>query len=225
MEDWMDYDYHFYPNLYHIGEKEVTFLVAHEAEKAIEARLTKEIKAFLKIAEQMTTPDENIDIHYDIEVEIQDSFYVLPMPITFNEKWDATQIKTKITMRADPPQDPGDIAFNFTITEVGKVIGTENVETPAGTFEDCLKIEYRTHTGVVLSPNEAGDEDMNPPGESVTTLWVAPNVGIVKSHQKAEDIFLNIIPLPGIVTSTTVKTFELKKYEIKSVDSEGEGGD
>ena len=76
---------------------------------------------------------------------------------------------------------------------------------------------------MAMFPDEAADEDVNPPGESVTTLWIAPNVGIVKYHQKAEDILLKTLPMPEIVTSTTVKTFELKNYEIKSADSEADG--
>ncbi len=219
LENSVDYDYHIHPGLYQVNEEGVTFWVGDEARKALQARLAKEMDAFLKTAKQMGPPDQDIEVYYDVEAEIQDAFYMLAVPIAFNEKWDATQINAKITMKVDPPQEPGDVAFNFTITERGKVIGTENVETPAGTFQNCLKIEYRTYTQVLITPPEVG-EDTNPSGETVTTLWVAPNVGIVKSHQKAEDIFLKIVPLPGIVTSTTVKTLQLKKYEIKSADTE-----
>ncbi len=208
MADWTDYDCRIHPNLYQIDEKRVTFLVGDDVEKAVKARLTKDVKVFRKIHE------ENFDILYDIEAEAQDQFYVLPTSVTFNEKWNAAKIKAKITMRPDPPQDPEKTILEFTIVETGKVLGTENVETLVGTFEDCLKIEYRTATEVAIFASGASGES-NPPGESVTTLWVAPNVGIVKFHQKAEDILLKVIPLPQIKASTTVKTFELKKYEIK----------
>ena len=211
LEDWVDYHYHIYPNFCQVGEEWVTFLVSDDVEKAIKARLTKDVEAFRKIHE------ENFDLLYDIEVETQDPFYVLPTSVTFNEKWDTAEIKAKITMRPDPPQDPEKTILEFTIVETGKVLGTENVETPVGTFEDCLKIEYRTATEVAIFASGASGES-NPPGESVTTLWVAPNVGIVKFHQKAEDILLEVIPLPQIKASTTVKTFELKKYEIKSAN-------
>lgn len=214
LEDWVDYDYRFHPNLYRIDAERVTFWVGDNVEKAVKARLTKEVEAFRKIHE------ENFDLLYDIEVKAQDPFYGLPTSVTFNGKWDAAQIKAKVTMRPDPPQDPEEMILEFTIVETGKVLGTENVETPAGTFEDCLKIEYRTATEVSIFPQGEGDES-NPPGESVTTLWVAPNVGIVKFHQEAEDILLTVIPLPQVEASTTVKTFELKNYEIKSTDSEG----
>ena len=228
LENWVDYDYHIRPSLYQVNEKGVTFLISYEARKAVQARLAKEMGTFLKMMKEMAPPEAEagFNLLYEIEVEAQNEFYTLPKPVTFNEKWDATHIKAKITMTPDPPQgDPNEAILEFTINEKGKVLGKENVETPAGTFEDCLKIEYQTYTGVAMFPDDAGDEDMNPPGESVTTLWVAPNVGIVKFHQKAEDIFLKIVPMPGIVTSTTIKTLELKKYEIKPADSEGDGSD
>ena len=215
-EDWADYDYHIHPNLYQVGEERVRFLVADEIQKAVKARLTKEMETF-RTAFRVTMV--GFDLLYDIEAEAKDSFYVLPTSVTFNEAWEAVQIKAKITMRSDPPQDPEEIILELTIVETGKVLGTENVETPAGTFENCLKIEYQTETEVETSPP---DQAPNPPGESVTTLWVAPKVGIVKFHQKMEDIVLKTIPLPRLKASTTVKTLELKKYEVKSANSSGE---
>lgn len=211
-EDWADYDYHIHPHLYQVGGERVTFWVGDDVEKAVKARLTKEVETFGKIHE------ENFDLLYDIEVEAQDPFYVLPTSVTFNEKWDAAEIKAKVTVTPDPPQDPEEIIPEFTIVETGKVLGTENVETPVGTFEDCLKIEYQTETTVELFPS---GQIPNPPGESVTTLWVAPNVGIVKFHQEAEDILLTIIDHSQVKASTTVKTLKLKRYEVKSTDSKG----
>ena len=221
LEDWADYDYHIHPYLYQVGEERVTFWVGDDVEKAVKARLTKEVEIFGKIHEA------NFDLLYDIEVEAQDPFYVLPRSVTFNEKWNATQIKAKVTMTPDPPQDPEEIIPEFTIVETGKVLGTENVETPVGTFEDCLKIEYRTATEVAIFPYDAneiahdGSRDANPPGESVTTLWIAPNVGVVKFHQEAEDILLTVITHSQVKASTTVKALELKRYEVKSTDSKG----
>ncbi len=221
LEDWADYDYHIHPNFYQIGEEKVTFLVGDEVEKTVKAHFTKEMAAFLTILEKMGAP---FIMLYDLEIEAQDQFYGLPMPVTFNEKWNAMQIKVKLTLRPIPPQDPPEATIEFTIVETGTVVGTENVETPAGTFEDCLKIEYRTETGVATSSPEMGSD---PPGESFTILWMAPNIGIVKFHQKAEDIFLKGIPMPpGVEPPPTVRTPELnlklKRYEVKSADSKGE---
>ena len=218
LEDWADYDYHIHPNFYQIGEEKVTFLIGDEVEKAVKAHLTKEMAAFLTILEKMGAP---FIMLYDLEIEAQDQFHILPMPVTFNEKWNATQIKVKLTFRPIPPQDPPEVTIEFTIVETGTVVGTEMVETPAGTFENCLKIEYRTETGVTVSSPEAEADD--PPGESFTTLWVAPNIGIVKFHQKAEDILLKTISMPpGVESPPPVRTpelnLELKRYEVKSAD-------
>ena len=210
-EDSANYDYHIHPNFYRIGEEKVTFWVGDEAQKAIKARFTKEMETFIKIGKQVNPA---VNILYQVKVEIQEPFYALPTSVTLDETWEATQIKAKITITPFPPQDGAEIIVELTIVETGKVLGTEKVETPAGTFENCLKIEYRTETGVTISP----PQDENPPGESVTTLWVAPNVGIVKFHQKTEDIFLKVVPLPEPKDSTMIKTLELKKYEVKSAD-------
>ena len=227
LENWIDYDYHIHPPLYQVGEEGVTFLVRNEAEAAIKARLTSEMEAFLKMVLAMAPPGTETDFNllYDIEAEAQDPFYLLPTPATSDEKWDALQIKTQLAIRPEVPQGgPEEVVFEFTIQETGKILGAENVETPAGTFENCLKIEYRTSTKMEISDPDAAD-GTKPPGESVTTLWLAPNIGIVKFHQASEDIFLKIVPMPEVKASTTVKTLELKEYEIKSADSEGDKSD
>ena len=213
LENWIDYDYHIHPNFYKVGEEKVTFLIADEAQKAVTARLTKEMETLRTI---LLVNMMEFDILSDIEVEVNDSFYVFPTPVPFNEAWEALEIKAKITMRSDPPQDPEEIILEFTIVETGKVLDTETVETPAGTFENCLKIEYQTKTEVETFPMDQADQVPDPPGESVTRLWVAPNVGIVKFHQKREDTVLKTLPpLPGLKASTTVKTLELKRVEKK----------
>ena len=228
LEDWIDYDYRTHPSLYQVSEGRITFLVGTEVKKAVEARLTKEMQALVRMMMEGAPPEveADFDILYDVEAEAPDQFYVLPSAVTPDEKWDVAEIKAKVTIRPDPPQgDPDEAVLEFTIVEKGEILGTESVETPAGTFEDCLKVEYRTYTGMAIFPEEAEDEDANPPGESVTTLWMAPNVGIVKFHQEAEDILLKTVPIPTVVSSTTVKSLELKKYEIKSADSEKDSTD
>ena len=222
LKNRIDYDYHIHPSLYQVGEEWVTFLVGDEARKSVQARLAKEMGALLKMMKEAAPPgaEAGFNLLYEIEAEAQDQFYMLSTLTAFNEKWAAMQMKTKVTITPDPPQgDPEDLMLEFTIVEKGEVLGTKNIETPAGTFENCLKIEYRTETTMAIFPPEAAEEgEINPPGESVTTVWLAPNVGIVKYHQEAEDIFLKTIPEPQIRASTTVKTLELKRYEIKSAD-------
>ncbi|MYA68676.1 hypothetical protein F4141_22450 [Candidatus Poribacteria bacterium] len=231
IEDWADCAYHFLPSLYSVNDESITCLIGDEIGKVTKARLIKEMETFTKMAKKSVednpppdAPNLSFDINYDVEVKAQDHFVLVPTATTPNEKWDTTEIKAKVSMQYDIQGVPADflgadeipkIIFDFNIIETGKILGTETVETQAGTFEDCLKIEYRTATTMEVSPLEQHSTN-DPPGESVTILWLAPNVGIVKFHQEAEDILLKTIPAPEFQSSTAVKTFELKKYEIKS---------
>ena len=230
-EDWVNYAYHFHASLYRIDDGGVTFIAGDEIEKAIEARFIKEMEAFTKMAKKSiadnpppNAPDLSFDINYDVEVEAQEHFPLLPTATNPNEKWGTAEIKAKVAMQYEIEGAPADfqgadempkIVLDFNIVETGNILDTETVETQAGTFENCLKIEYRTATTMEVSPLEQ-HAISDPPGESITTLWLAPNVGIVKFHQKTEDIFLKTIPAPEFQSSATIKTFELTKYEIKS---------
>ncbi|MDE0314084.1 MAG: hypothetical protein OXM61_04210 [Candidatus Poribacteria bacterium] len=213
VEDWAGYAYHIQPFLYQIGEEKITFSVGDEVKETIKARLTKEIETTIEKMKKTVPPGadtSSFDLNYDVKVEAQDHFHLLPIPVTFNEEWDAMEINATLTLSEPGGGDLG--TGHFTISESGNVLGTETVETPAGTFEECLKIEYRTESVLLLTPPSETD----PPGESVTTLWLAPNVGIVKFHQEDEGMFLNTIP--QLNSSPTIKTFELTKYKIESDD-------
>lgn len=234
IEDWANYAYHFLPSLYSVNDESITCLIGDEIEKVTKARLIKEMEAFTKMAKKSIednpppeAPNISFDINYDVEVKAQEHFVLVPTATTPNEKWDTTQIKAKVSMLYEIQGVPADflgadeipkIIFDFNIAETGKILGTETVETQAGTFEDCLKIEYRTATTMEVTPLEQ-HSTTNPSGESITTLWLAPNIGIVKFHQEAEDIFLKTIQMPEFQSSTAVKTFELTKYKIKSEES------
>ncbi len=237
LEDWTDFNRYMHLSLFNIGEEWITFLVEDEIKKAVKARLTKEMELFSKIAkkslENNSPPgfDLTVELNYNVGVESEDQFNLLPVQATPDEEWDATQINAKITMKFDiqglpdfqNAEEVPEITLDFTILETGKILGTETVEVTAGTFEDCLKIEYRTKTEMTAS-QPTGTEDL--PGESVTTLWVAPNVGIVKFHQQSNKIFLNMMSERDVVdatmsdeeaaeiTAASVKTYELKRYKI-----------
>ena len=240
IEDWANYAYHFLPSVYSVDDESITCLIGDEIEKVMKARLIKEMEAFTEMAKKSIednpppdAPNISFDINYDVEVKAEDHFVLVPTATTPNEKWDTTQIKAKVSMQYEIQDVPADflgadeipkIIFDFNIAGTGSILGTETVETQAGTFEDCLKIEYRTATTMEVSPLEQHATN-DPPGESVTILWLAPNVGIVKFHQDAENILLKTIPSPAFQSSTEIKTFELTKYEIKSDVSESSESD
>ncbi len=206
IENWTDYHRYIHPSLYQSSEKGVSFAIGNQIEKAIKARLSKEVDTVITKHKE---EDSSFELDYNAEVEAQDKFLFLPVITTKQEEWEAGNINAKITTEF------GEANFNF--IETGQILGTETVKTSVGTFKDCLKVEYRTETILKISPP---DEDIGSPGESITTLWLAPNVGVVKVHQKVEDMLLKAMLDLKLPSAATVRTLELKKYEIKSADTE-----
>ena len=217
LEDWTEYSPFIQPSLYNVSDAGITLVVGDEVEKAVKARLSKEMESFREIIRR-DDPDA-ANFTYNIEVEAQDNSHLLLMPITPNEEWDTNEIKASLALIFE---DEEQYIIDYTIIETGIVLDTETVETAAGKFEDCLKVEYRTETTAVLHPVPPPDE-VDPPGEIVTTVWFVPDVGIVKFHQKMNHMFFNMFPNDesfAKLPDPEPKTFELKKYEIKTAEPE-----
>ncbi|MDE0089128.1 MAG: hypothetical protein OXU23_25650 [Candidatus Poribacteria bacterium] len=220
LEDWAEYSPFIRPSLYNVSDAGITLVAKDEIGKALQARLKKETDILVDIMKGVAPPDAGIDV--DIEVKGHDHSFLLPDTITINEEWDVNQFEVDVKMHfrgGDVPENE-QLTVDFTIVETGIVLGTETVETIAGTFEDCLKVEYRTETTAAMTPDPPPDE-VEPPGETVTTVWYAPNIGIVKFHQETNYIFLEMIPddegLP-VPPGPKIKTYELKRYEIKPAE-------
>ena len=213
LEEWADYEHYIQPDFYQIRKDGIAFFVGDAVEKAFEARLREEMEA----EGISTTGEVSVDVSYEIEVEATDDFYLLPTPIVFDKAWTATQISGSITLKLEIQsaipnlQIPGgDQAKSIPIAlvEKGKVAAKETVKTPAGTFEDCLKIEYWYTEATKQEDTTKPAFSDTSPIES-TTLWLAPNVGIVKFIRKSAD-------------SKVEKSLELTQYEIKSTGSGSE---
>lgn len=230
LEDWADFEHYLQPYYYQISDDWVAFFVGTEVENASKASLIKQMEDALVVmrqAMQEQMPEGfnvSFDIDYEIDVKSQDYFYFLPTPATFNEEWTAIEANVVLTLTIDikglPVEIPGgstQTATTYTTyVEMGNVTGTETVETDAGTFEDCLVVEYRTDTSTETAlsmevPEQPGVQEQI--GVSVTTLWLAPSVGIIKLMQEHErdeaSEALGLEPPED-------KTFELIQYEIKS---------
>ncbi len=215
LEDWTDYEHYVHPNFYQIRKDGIAFFVGDAVEKAFEAKLRKEMDADIKKQQGISTsPGVSADFSYEIKVEAKNDFYLLPTPIVFDKAWTATQISGSITlklkMQSPDFQIPGGDQVNaipIDLVEKGKVTAKETVKTLAGTFEDCLKIEY-------WYAEVKEKEDATKPASSdtsdieLTTLWLAPNVGIVKFVRKS-------------AASKVEKSLELTQYEIKPTGSDG----
>ena len=220
LKDWENYEYYIYPQLYQVDDKWVAFYVGDDIEKAHKSILNKRLQEIVAELRKLMTgklpPGITVEYKHNIEPKAQDFFYLFPMSTTLNEEWIAMQVDIKVEMSLNIQGAPVEIAKDFktisatkSILETGKVTAKETVETDAGMFEDCLKIEYQTKT---TTETEAPPEikqllPEEKPKESITTLWLAPNVGIVKFRRGKEQ-------------SDEVTTFELKRYEIKSDESE-----
>ena len=236
LEDWADFEHYVHPYFYQVGADWVAFFVGAETENAIKAATMKQMEEVIVMIRQglqeQMPPELNItlDLDYDVEVESQDYFYFLPTPATFGEEWTAIEINVVLTMTIDirgmPVEIPGGstqtVKTYTTLVESGNVTGTETVETEAGTFEDCLVIEYRTDASTetaasVELPQPQGPEEQQ--DVTVTTLWLAPHVGIVKFEHQHEASPEN--EEMGLATPED-QTLELISYEIKSSSSEAE---
>lgn len=247
LEDWIDFDRHFAPYLYHVGDEWVSCLVGEEAENAIKARLGKEMDIISELAQNVfatTAPPElniTISLIYEVEAEAEENSFLLPLDVTPNEEWDSFNVSATISFTMDiqglpdlqgAPEIPT-ITLDIDIQEAGIILGTETVDVTAGTFEDCLKIQFQTETELTASEPNPNQQE---PGESVTTIWLAPNVGIVKFHQESEKVFLNTmsdsdfseasLAQPDIeaLLAPKVISYELQSYDIVP-DEEQEEGD
>ena len=236
LENWTDFEHYIHPYYYQVGDDWVAFFVGTEVENAVKASTMQQMDeaiVVLRQAMQDQMPEGfniSFELDYEVDVTSQDYFYCLPTPATFNEEWTAIEVSTVLTLTIDlkglPAELPGGstqtVTTYTTYAEIGNVTGTETVETDAGTFEDCLVIEYRTDasTETTASMELPGQSDVQEQkGTSLTTLWLAPNVGIVKLTQEHEhdetSEALGLEPPEN-------KTFELIQYEIKSSGSDNE---
>ena len=231
LEDWADFEHYIHPYFYQVGDDWVAYFVGTEIENGLKAHTAQEMDAVLPMMRQQMLTDAPggaaLDLNYDIEVESADYFYLLPTPITYNEEWTALELNVALTLTMDfqmeIPGGPPTIKTHGTIVETGVVTGTETVETPAGTFEDCLIIEYQTDETTQVTISMPGAPQQDPEereATTVTTLWLAPNVGIVKfshAHPEADEAKEDL----GLEPDGEI-TLELTHYEIKGSPSEDE---
>ena len=216
-EDWTDYEHYVHPNFYQIRKDGIAFFVGDAVEKAFEAKLRRDMDADIKKQQGISTsPGVSADFSYEIEVEAKDDFYLLPTPVVFDKAWTATQISGSMTLKLEiqspipnlqisgGDQEPIPIA----LVENGKVTAKETVKTLAGTFEDCLKIEY-WYAEATEKKDATKPTSSDTSGIELTTLWLAPNVGIVKFIRLSAD-------------SKVKKSLELTQYEIKPTGSGSE---
>lgn len=215
LEGLEKYQHIMHPFLYQVEEKWVTYFVGDDIETATKSILSKKLDETIasmrtQISEQIPS-GISIDFDYTIDPTAQDYFYLFPIPLTYNEEWVAMQMEVKVNMTmditgapVDPPDELKTISTSTNIEEKGKIVGKETVETKAGKFQDCLKIEFRTisTTDTTLPPQIKQLLTEQQTKESISTVWLAPSVGIIKYISNSVD-------------SNDIVSYELTSYEIK----------
>ena len=107
----------------------------------------------------------------------------LPLPIVLGSEWTVTG-EAMLGL------------ISITVTNVAKVVAVEDVTVPVGTFHDCLKIEQELAASGLVSFS------------TQSTMWLAPDFGLVKSLNN-DDITFELIDynvtIDGIVVAVEPK--------------------
>ena len=223
VEEWAFYVYQTHPYLYTVNKNGVASFVRKEGETALKRRLGKQLDIVIpqfKRAIGSKLPEVVLDVTYNLNVEMSDNFLLLPASIGYNKKWDAmkTEITTTLTFEERKKSGKGkpetSVAKKHAVLkETGIIKGTETVKTPAGTFKDCLRIEFENkQVSSRSTKSELASFQMTHP-KVLTTLWLAPDVGIVKWEHTPE---------VSKKSKDFKFAFELTGYEIKSALSSSE---
>lgn len=211
------YLYQIHPYRYNVNENGIAYFVGNRGKFAIQRTRSKLMEiAVPSIREGLRKrfPKSVFKFSYTVDVDMSEIFQLLPASIRRNKKWEA--MKTEVTMTLTTKErkkgeKPEKTVFtnHATFEETGTLKGTETVKTPAGTFEDCLKIVFENKEVASRSAkHKKGGFELSH-GKLFTTIWLARDVGIVKWEYDAED-------------TKSKSVFALTAYEIKPALSRGE---
>lgn len=106
------------------------------------------------------------DVFGVARVEFSPPAVFFPPVLQLGEIWE-TQGETEVSIVGD-----------VTVSSVNEVVAVEDVVTPTGTFEDCLKIRVRTKTAAALGTSR-----------STSYQWLAPDQGPVKFETDQDIVF------------------------------------
>ena len=222
IEDWQDYKYIMHPFLYQVSDEWISLYVGNDIENATKSLVSNKLEDVIATMRQQMAerlPDGIImEFDYSVLPNAQDNFYLMPISVDKNDDWLAMDLELKVVLKLDIqgipieiPEELKSVSATTTLEEIGSIVGTESIETKAGVFNDCLKIQYNVtaKTDTTLPPEFKQLLPDQETGGSTTTIWMAPNVGIVK-YMSEED------------NSDDVETIELINYEIKNENTQSE---
>lgn len=109
------------------------------------------------------------DVFGMAHVEFSPPAIFFPPMLQLGEVWE-TQGETEVN-----------IVGPLTVSSVNRVVAVEDVVTPVGTFENCLKIRVDTKTTAALGASR-----------STSYQWLAPNLGPIK-FETGQDIVFELV--------------------------------
>ncbi len=120
---------------------------------------------------------------FDVSIDYSPPETFLPIPVELGSEWTVT----------------GEASLgiiSIEVTNVAKVVDVEPITVPAGTFQGCLEIEqHLSSSGLIRFSQQS-------------TMWLAPDIGIVKALSSNDVTFELIdynIAIDGIVVAVEPK--------------------
>ena len=102
---------------------------------------------------------------FDVSIDYSPPQTFLPVPIELGSEWTLTGQAILL------------LGLTIETTNVAKVVAVEPITVPAGTFQDCLKIEQELSTSGLITLSQQ------------STIWLAPDFGLVKAISTKDIIF------------------------------------
>ena len=164
---------------------------------------------------------------YETSVDTWRELVLLRFPLYPDKTWDSLNIRLSGSYTYGPPVHGWEVTFEADWIISGRVGHLESVNVPAGSFEHCLKVEYKPKQSLEVTANgrmgakfleglrasrqKVIEENLATlftrviPKLGFETVWLAPGIGPVK------------IETPNGIA-------ELIDYELKAVASEKDSG-
>lgn len=159
-----EFDYLRVPS-YRITPHRVLFFVGEEINRYFETELKTDLEAIFA--------EDNTKIRVNAISENELIFFRIPP----TGRWDVLDLKIKGNIIFVDFNQGVPFEIHFLIT--GAAIGSDRIETPAGTFEKTSKIEYNLQITTTV-----GDEEETITKRQTDTIWLAPDVGMVKMENE-----------------------------------------
>ena len=102
---------------------------------------------------------------FDVSIDYSPPQTFLPVPIELGSEWTLTGQAILL------------LGLTIETTNVAKVVAVEPITVPAGTFQDCLKIEQELSTSGLITLSQQ------------STIWLAPDFGLVKAISSNNTVF------------------------------------